>query len=104
MLRLFLFPILLLSLALLPQQGGCQEEEGNVAFALGGWSSANTSEVFSLGLGGVSCTLPPLPVPMSGHTLDVVDGKLVACMEYLLLPTCWRCLGLPWWRPLCKVW
>ena len=26
-------------------EGGCQEEEGNVALALGGWSSANTSEV-----------------------------------------------------------
>jgi len=90
--RLLQFPILLLSLALLPHRGGCQEEEGNVAFALGGWSSANTSEVFSLGLGGVSCTLPPLPVPMSGHTVDVVDGKLVACMEYL----CYQLAGDAW--------
>ena len=126
-------------------------------------------------MGGVSCTLPPLPVPMSGHTVDVVDGKvavtsyisrqffentcfkavglfdlffyckkrLIVNMEHLLvstfglkpfsstvglfktldgaflgmiisykarglhgvplLPTCWRRLGLPWWRPICKV-
>ena len=70
----------------------------------------------------ISCTLPPLPAEMSGHTVDVVDGKVgnflivstlakvVACLEYLcyqLVETSWvflgatlfsRCLSAFWYK------
>jgi len=86
---LAMFPLLLIFLlATQPPQGDCQ---ASVALLVGGWNTANSSEVLSVEQ-EVSCTLPPLPVEMSGHTVDVVGGKVVACLEYL----CYQLVGDSW--------
>jgi len=82
------FPLLLIFLAALLHQGDCQ---ASVVLLVGGWSTSNSSEVLSLEQ-ELSCTLPPLPVEMSGHTVDVVGGKVVACLEYL----CYQLVGDSW--------
>jgi len=90
--QIITLPFLLLFLATLTQHGDCQS---SVALVVGGWTTANSSEVLSLEQ-DISCTLPPLPAEMSGHTVDVVDGKVVACLEYLcyqLVETSWVFLG-----------
>merc|ERR1712037_688304 len=83
-----MFPLPLLALLALPPQGDCQ---ASVALVVGGWSTPNSSEVLSLEQ-ELSCTLPPLPAEMSGHTVDVVGGKVVACLEYL----CYQLVGGYW--------
>ena len=138
-------------LSLLLDEGDCQS---SVALVIGGWTTANSSEVFHWRLitefppllisltkvinnrhrpkvlsleQDISCTLPPLPAEMSGHTVDVVDGKVgnflivstlakvVACLEYLcyqLVETSWvflgatlfsRCLSAFWYKWKYKV-
>merc|ERR1711971_1289235 len=88
--RISTFPLLLILtiLTTLPPQGDCQ---ASVALLVGGWSSPNSSEVLSLEQ-ELTCSLPPLPAEMSGHTVDVVDGKVVACLEYL----CYQLVGDSW--------
>lgn len=83
-----MFPLPLLALLALPPQGDCQ---ASVALVVGGWSTPNSSEVLSLEQ-ELSCTLPALPAEMSGHTVDVVGGKVVACLEYL----CYQLVGGYW--------
>jgi len=85
--RINKFPLLLFLLALSPQ-GDCQ---ATVALVVGGWSTSNSSEVLSLEQ-ELSCSLPPLPVEMSGHTVDFVGDKVVACKEYL----CYQLVGDSW--------
>jgi len=88
--RICTFPLLLILLILttLPPQGDCQ---ASVALLVGGWSAPNSSEVLSLEQ-ELTCSLPPLPAQMSGHTVDVVAGKVVACLEYL----CYQLVGDSW--------